>query len=135
VQGLFTAFGSAQIWGLLLLPPLAALAILGTNVKARKSNFLVWVSAYLQTVDDLARDTCRSNTEAASGLEVKERIEALLDAEIEATAASVKKQDSALTGGQQSRAEEANRVQAIVAELAARGGEGHRLLRALTAVP
>lgn len=122
-------------WAFLLLPPLAALAIQAHHVAARRENYLGWLESYLQTVAGVARKTCQANIAAVSGLDVQDRVDALIDTEIAAAEAIVSKLTAALTSDAKARAEEAQRAQSIVAELADRRADAHELLVLLSADP
>jgi hypothetical protein len=138
VGGVVAAFGVGSMlqgWGLLLIPPLAALAIKVQNVAKRRAHYLQWMTSYLNTVDGIARITCRANIAGVSSPEVQDKVDATIDAEIAATETIVASLNSALTGDAETRAADAHRAQSIVGELAARRDDAHELLTRLSAEP
>lgn len=141
IQGLITVAGTAvglsvlQGWGLLLIPPLAALAIRVHNITTRRTNYLDWLESYLEIVDGVARKTCHINIAAMSSPDLESKVDAMLDAEIAATEATVMRLNSALTGDAGRLAEEAKRAQSLVRELAKRREDAHALLTVLGSEP
>ena len=141
IQGLIVGAGAAvgfsvlQGWGLLLIPPLAALAIHAHNITARRAKFLAWLKDYVTIVEGVARKTCQDNIAAVSDDDVQNKVDAMIDAEIAATEATVTRLNSVLTGDAGRLAEEAQRAQSLVRELAQRREDAHELLTVLSTEP